>query len=195
MTFSTRLSLLERVRETASGESWRDFCDVYDHLILGWLAQQGVSYHDAEDIRQEVMSTVSQELAQFEHNGRPGAFRAWLRRITANRMHRHWQKRKARDREGGNDRLAELSDELADESSNLTAVWDRQYNRVVVDRLINQLRGRFAEKSIEAFRRVVLNEEDARHVADALGMTLGAVRVAQHRVLHALKSLGEGLVV
>ena len=45
-----------------------------------------------------------------------------------------------------------------------------------------------------AFRRLVIDEEDAATVAAELEMTVGAARVAQHRVLKALKESGSGLL-
>src|SRR5690606_20122673 len=90
---ATRITLLDRVRQPQAGDSWDEFAAVYDALILAWLRQQAITDADADDIRQEVMQTVVQEIANFDHNGRPGAFRNWLRRITANRMRRLWQKR------------------------------------------------------------------------------------------------------
>ena len=56
------------------------------------------------------------------------------------------------------------------------------------------LEGRFSNKSVNAFRRIVLKEEVAADVAAALGMTLGAARVAQHRVLQARKEYGKCVV-
>ena len=58
MPDSTRLSLLTRLRESQSGDSWEEFAQVYDGLILHWLSCNGVQPSDAEDIRQEVMTTV-----------------------------------------------------------------------------------------------------------------------------------------
>lgn len=194
MTASTRLSLLDRVRgadqgEKSANDAWTQFARIYDGLILNWLRQQGVSAEDAEDIRQEVMSTVYQEIGKFEHNGRTGAFRNWLRKITSNRLHRLWQKRKS----GGGvakPRLEDLASQLADDNSRLTIVWEQQHDQYLVAKLLSELSERFQPRSIEIFQRVVLRQEPAADVAADLGVTLGAARVAQHRVLRALKTLG-----
>ena len=191
MSQKTRLTLLERIRDTTAGESWKEFLAVYEALIFGWLRQQGVSTEDAEDVRQEVMTTVYEKIASFDHNGRAGAFRNWLRKITVNRLHRIWRKRKG---ETSGKNLAELADELADDRSRLTLIWEAAHNEHVIQHLLRELSQRFHENSIIAFQRVVLKEEPAQQVADSLGMSLGAVRVAQHRVLRALKEQGQGLI-
>lgn len=194
MSEATRITLLDRVRQTQTGNSWAEFVSVYDALISSWLRQQSIADADADDIRQEVMQTVVKEIGAFDHNGRTGAFRSWLRRITANRMRRLWQQR---DRRAGSlpcTDLGSLAEQLDDDASRLTHVWDADHDRFVLNRLLGMLNGRFAPKSLAAFRRLAIGEEEAEIVAADLGMTIGAARVAQHRVLKALKELGEGLV-
>lgn len=190
----TRITLLERVRETQAGDSWAEFARVYDGLISFWLRQQAIPDADADDIRQEVMQTVVKQIAGFEHNGRTGAFRSWLRRITANRMRRLWQKRQRRPADYAGIDAGELANQLDDDQSRLTHRWDAEHDRFVLNQLLGMLAGRFKPQSLSAFRRIAIAQEPAEAVAADLGMTLGAARVAQHRVLKALKALGEGLV-
>ncbi len=194
MSEATRITLLERVRHTQAGESWTEFAAVYDSLIASWLKKQGISDADADDIRQEVMQTVVIEIVNFDHNGRTGAFRTWLRRITANRMRRHWSQRCRRVSTHSAVDLGELADQLNDDASRLTHVWEADHDRFVLNRLLGLLNGRFSPRSLAAFRRLAIGQEPAERVATELGMTVGAARVAQHRVLRALKDLATGLV-
>lgn len=190
----TRMTLLDRVRQTQTGESWAEFAAVYDALIASWLRQQGISDADADDIRQEVMQTVISEIGDFEHSGRPGAFRNWLRQITANRMRRLWQQRDRQRRDRGQVDIGDLADRLDDERSQMSHIWDADHDRFVLNRLLGMLSGRFAPSSLAAFRRLAIGQEPVETVAAELGMTVGAARVAQHRVLRALKELAEGWV-
>lgn len=193
MSHFTRLTLLERVRDTTTGESWKEFAEVYDAMVMAWLRAQRVQPHDADDVRQEVLAAVYQQIGSFEHNGRPGAFRNWLRKITSNRLHRLWQKRGSHLARAGPD-LSELADQLADPDSPLAAAWDREHNRYVVEFLLDQIADRFSSQSMQIFERIVLDEQPAQQVADDLGVTLGAARVAQHRVLKALREMGRGWI-
>ena len=188
----TSVSLLCRVRDQADTESWREFAELYYDVIQRWLCAQGVHPHDADDVAQEVMSYVSNQLSSFEHNGRRGAFRSWLRRITSNRLREFWRKRDRRRTTGPD--LGEMADELAERDSALSQVWKVEHDRYVLDHLLATVADRFQGSSLAAFRRVVLEECPAAEVADELGMSIGAVRVAQSRVLKALREVGEGLV-
>ena len=82
----TSVSLLQRIRDTQDEASWGEFAELYEGLVRRWLALQGVQGQDVDDILQEVMTYVFKALPNFEHNGRPGAFRNWLRQVTSNRL-------------------------------------------------------------------------------------------------------------
>lgn len=192
MANETRLSILARVQETNAGTSWTEFSEIYDGLIRGWLHRQGIQSQDADDIHQEVMTVVLRRIGQFEHNGRTGAFRAWLRTITSNCLRDFWKK--ANRRSPGGPNLAEMAAELQDETSQQSLLWNAEHDKYVVEHLLARVSERLTEKSVTVFRRIVIDEEDAESVANEMGMTLGAARVAQHRVLKTLKEFGDGLI-
>ena len=80
----TSATLLERLNDRSDSGAWRRLVDLYSPLIKAWLRHHGVSASDAEDLTQDVLGVVVREVARFQHNGRPGAFRTWLRTITIN---------------------------------------------------------------------------------------------------------------
>lgn len=194
VTRETRLSLLEELQSDTSDDAWVRFSGIYDGLIRVWLNQAGLQSADADDVRQDVMQFVFSRIRRFEHNGRRGAFRCWLRRIVGNRVSRLWEKKSSRERvEAGLD-LQQLAGQLTDDNSRLSITWDNRHDDYVLDKLLESLSDRFSQQSLVVFRRVGVAGEDARRVATELGMSLGAVRVAQHRVLKALKSRAATLV-
>ena len=192
MANETRLSILARVQETTFGDSWTEFSEMYDDMIKGWLHRQGVQSQDADDIRQDVMAVVLRRVGSFEHNGRTGAFRAWLRSITSNCLRDHWKKSKRRAAGGPN--LMEMAAQLEDSSSQQSMLWNVEHDRYIINHLLDEISQRLSEQSVTVFRRIVIDEEPAEKVAEDLGMKLGAARVAQHRVLNALKEAGSGLI-
>ena len=90
--------------------------------------------------------------------------------------------------------VGRLADELMDEKSDLRKRWEHEHDKYMLEHLLDILSHRFNKKSIQAFRRISLEELPAKQVANDLEMTLGAARVAQHRVLQALKKIGKGLI-
>jgi DNA-directed RNA polymerase specialized sigma24 family protein len=80
---TTRLTLLELAGK-GSAEAWELIYRHYRGFIVGWFRNHGVPPPDAEDLSQDVMAVLLQQLRAFAHNGRTGAFRAWLRGICLN---------------------------------------------------------------------------------------------------------------
>jgi RNA polymerase sigma-70 factor (ECF subfamily) len=186
--------MLERVKVIGDSASWREFLDIYDPLLRKWLGAQGVTGSDADDIVQEVMRVVLEQIPKFEHNRRPGAFRCWLRSIMAHRLQAWWRDQKRGGHEVGGSHFIELSKQLEDPDSRLSAEWDAQHDRHVCGQLLTLVNRQFKDKTMAAFRQVVLEGQKAPEVAETLGMTANAVRIAQHRVMTSLRKLGEGLL-
>jgi RNA polymerase sigma-70 factor (ECF subfamily) len=189
----TSLSLMDRLQGPESNAAWQRFETIYRPLLDRWLRGQGLPAHDADDVRQEVLAVVLRELPHFKHNGRVGAFRAWLRGILANRLKDLWRKQK-RQPHGLADRQADLADLLEDPDSALSRQWDEEHNRHVVEHLLAEVAEHFQPQTMEAFRRVVLLARKPAEVAQELGMSPNAVRIAQSRVLARLRELGAGLI-
>ena len=189
----TSVSLLERLRDRSDEDAWHRFHDLYGPLIRGWLIRRGVRQQDADDVGQDVMSLAVTELPGFQHNGRVGALRAWLRQVVANRLKSFWRQQNRQATPGGSD-YGDLAEQLADPQSQLSRVWNEEYHRVLCERLLELAASEFQEQTMEAFRRVALDGQKASEAAEALGMSANAVRIAQSRVLRRLRELGEGLL-
>jgi RNA polymerase sigma-70 factor (ECF subfamily) len=95
--------------------------------------------------------------------------------------------------QGQNDFLGKLS-QLEDPHSELSQLWDREHDRHLVQRLLAMIEPRFQPSTCEAFRRVVLEGQDAAQVGQDLEMTLNAVIIAKSRVLKELRSEAGGLL-
>ncbi|MEM9826466.1 MAG: RNA polymerase sigma factor [Planctomycetota bacterium] len=184
----TRLSLIDELRSSdPATDAWREFVEVYESWIARWLERQGVAAADADDIRQEVLMVVLRRISSFEHNGKTGAFRSWLRKITVNRTRRVWQRKRQEQRRVSPVDLSNLADELADDSSRLTAIWDEEHDRFVVARLFESLRKEFRSDHLQAVRELIVSQEPVEQVSKRFSLSIGAVRVAQHRIFSRLR--------
>lgn len=193
LTHATSMTLIRQLRESGDSVAWNRFNEIYAGLIEGWLRRRGVPEHVAEDVRQEVLAKVFEEIGSFEHNGRLGAFRKWLRTVMQHRL-RTLQRRAWRQGEDQRHDWSEVAEQLGDDNSELSRLWDAEHDSYVIDRLLKLVAEEFTEQSMQAFRRVVLKDEDVTQVANDLGITINAVRIAKTRVLAALRRLGHGLL-
>ena len=189
----TSLSLLCQLKQTPDAESWQQLLEFYSPLLRRWLKQCDVQPNDVDDLVQEVLMTVSSELASFDHNGRPGAFRSWLRTTLVNRVRNHWRAKGRLPTAGGSDVERRLAD-LADPNTALTQIWNRQHDRHVLSKLLNRIESDFSENTWSAFRLTALEGEKPNEVANQLDISVNAVFIAKSRVLSRLRQEAEGLV-
>jgi RNA polymerase sigma-70 factor (ECF subfamily) len=190
----TSQSLLAKARDCSDQSAWRRPTELYQPLIEKWVRPHVTQRADAEDVVQEVLSTLVRDLPQFDHNQRPGAFRAWLRTITAHRLQGYWEKRNALPMTSGGPELRAALDQLADPSSALSRSWEDEHDRYVTRTLLASIRLEFQPATWRAFELQVIDGQTAAQVASALGMSVNAVLIAKSRVLKRLREKAAGLV-
>ena len=190
----TSASLLERLAHPEDEQAWRRLVDLYAPLLNGWLSRQGLQASDADDLVQDVLMVVVRELPGFEHNHRPGAFRNWLRTILSNRVRAFWKARRHQPLATGSSEFAGTLEQLADDQSGLSRLWDDEHNRHIVNRLLEQIRNQVAPNTWLAFCKVALEGKSEEAVAAELGMSVNAVFIAKSRVLKRLRQEGRGLI-
>jgi RNA polymerase sigma-70 factor (ECF subfamily) len=182
----TSASLLEQAR---GGQSlaWDRLVKLYSPLLHTWLSAAGLQPADRDDLTQRVLEILVRRIAEFDHNGRPGAFRAWLHGIIVNLLREHWRGRPTPATDS-------VLSQLADDNGGLSRLWDAQHDRHVLYGLMEQVRPEFTEPTWQAFRRVALDGAAARDVAKDLGLSVNAVLIAKSRVLTRLRQEAQGLV-
>ena len=191
---STSISLLNRLQQTDDSKNWNRLVELYAPLLRAWLRKYDVQDSDADDIVQEVLAAVMKELPNFQHNQRIGAFRSWLRTILANRVKLFWRSQKYRPLATGTSSLDDQLNQLQDDASEVSQMWNREHDEYVLQRLMKAVQPQFEAKTWEAFRRQVVDGEKANMLAGELDMSLSSVYMAKSRVLGALRRESEGLV-
>lgn len=189
----TSISLLERLHDDHSG-AWNQWQAIYAPMLRAWMRRYDVQDADADDLIQEVMLAVAKEVGTFDHNGRYGAFRSWLKRILVHRLRDFWRARQRRAVATGDSDVFQRLKQLEDPASELSQLWDHEHDRYVLGKLLVLAEPNFAPETWRAFRRVVIDRVSAVEVATECGMTPNAVFVAKSRVLSRLRQEAAGLV-
>jgi RNA polymerase sigma-70 factor, ECF subfamily len=190
----TSASLLERLQGESDPDSWQKLVDLYTPLIRGWLRQQAGFDRDADDVVQDVLAVVVRKLPEFRKPERPGAFRCWLRQITVNCLRETWRSRRSRPLATGDSDFLGVLAQLEDPESGLGRLWDQEYDRYVLGRLLESIEPHFTPATWQAFRRVTLEGAEPDRVARELGISVNAVFIAKSRVLSRLREEGRGLI-
>jgi len=189
----TSVSLLDRVAGQ-DGHAWGELVELYTPLIRAWLRRQAAPVSDDQDLVQEVLTVVVRRVPEFEHNGRVGAFRSWLRTITVNCLRDFWRARRLRPLASGGSDFQEWLDQLADSASALSQMWDREHDVHVMKQLLARLEPEFTTPTWRAFRRVALEGATPDQAAAELGLTVNAVFIAKSRVLARLRQEAAGIL-
>ena len=164
--------------------------DVYSPLLHGWLVRAGVPSAERDDLVQEVLVVVVLQVSEFDHRG-PGAFRAWLRSISVNRIRMFWR---TLPEGGGYDHEPWLQ-QLEDPHSDLSKQWDREHDQYVARHMLSLIQSQFEPNTWRAFWLLVLDERDPEAVAAEVGSTVNAVFIAKSRVLRRLREEMAGFVL
>ncbi|HEV3257455.1 MAG TPA: RNA polymerase sigma factor [Gemmataceae bacterium] len=180
---TTSVSLLDRLRRQPDAQSWQQLVAIYQPWLRGWLRAHCLQTADVDDVVQEVLAVLVKEIERFEHNGRRGAFRTWLRGIVVNRLRQFRRQSAAAVSAEVQGRL----DQLSDDHSKLSQLWARDHDQHVVSQLLARIARDFQPITWQAFRAFVLQEKTATEVAAELGISVGAVWTAKSHVLKRLR--------
>ncbi len=202
LSTGTSRSLLYLARQDDPA-AWEKLVQLYGPLVAIWCRRSGLQEADARDVFQEVFQAVARKLHTFRKERESDTFRGWLRTITQNKIRDQFRKA-GRDPQaiGGTEAhqwMEQLptadvaSDQSSESDSSQSAqgdVWaedDAASQRVVFQQALELIRTNFATHTWQAFIRTTVDGQSSTDVADELGMTPGAVRVAKSRVLQRLR--------
>jgi RNA polymerase sigma-70 factor (ECF subfamily) len=187
----TSASLLERVRERNDPAGWERLVHLYTPLIRTWVGRHVPQPDDVNDVVQQVFTVVVARLPEFVHNGRPGAFRHWLRSITVNHLRAFWRARRLPAAQAA---VEAVLDQLEDPASDPSREWDREHDAHVAGKLLEYVEPEFRPATWQAFRRLALDGLSPEEVAAEVGLSVNAVLIAKSRVLRRLRQEAQGLL-
>jgi RNA polymerase sigma-70 factor, ECF subfamily len=184
---ATSRSLLARLQMDEPA-AWERLVKLYAPLVFRWCRNSGLRDADIADIFQNVFQAVLLNFGSFRKDREGDTFRGWLRRITQNKLRDHFRKLgKEVQGVGGSsaqNRLAQIpSPQPQQEELSPNEEWEHS----LFSRALELIRGDFEERTWLAFWRTTVEGRAPLDVAEDLGMTAGAVRVAKSRVLRRLR--------
>jgi RNA polymerase sigma-70 factor (ECF subfamily) len=159
---------------------------LYLPLVRYWLARFPGLGKEIDDLVQDVLVVLVHELPSFERR-RHGAFRAWLRQITINRVRTWWRTQLKQPQAQLGEESEQLLSQLEDPNSDLSRQWDQQHDRHVLQRLLAAVKADFEPCPWQAFTRIALDGLSLAEAARELQLSESAVAQAKFRVLKRLR--------
>jgi RNA polymerase sigma factor (sigma-70 family) len=181
----TSLTLLERLQKNPDDpQAWTLFVDRYQPRIRRWCITWGLQDSDADDVAQEVLVKLFAALRKFQYDP-SRSFRAWLKTVTQHA----WsdfvaaRRRHPTHTSAGIDTIADSSEAQSDLKQQLEDAFDRELLEVAMRRI----KGRTKPNNWEAFHLTAIEGLSGALAAQKLGMPVGHVFVAKHRVQKLLQ--------
>lgn len=195
----TRGSLLSRLKNWEDGESWRTFFDTYWRLIYNFSQRSGLSHEEAQEVVQETVVAVAKSIGKFQYEPKVCRFKTWLLSVTrskiANQLARRARQPAATHHPAPEDsNSTPLLNRLPNEQSDpLEHVWDEEWQKNLMEAAIQRVKRRVSIEQYQMFDLFVLKQWAACDVAKTLGVTIGHVYVAKHRVAKLIRREVEAL--
>jgi len=199
----TRASLLGRLKNWADQHSWQHFFNTYWRLIYSVALKAGLSDAEAQDVVQETLVTVAKKIGQFKSDPAIGSFKGWLLLITRRRIADQLEKRGKLPEtpppsetgrmplsSGGADdstRTATIERVPDPATFNLDTCWEEQWQANLLRAATEKVKSQVSAKQFQMFELYVLREWPVRKVAATLGVNVGQVYLAKHRIARLLK--------
>ena len=188
---STSRSLLERLRADET-DAWDRLVELYAPLVLYWCRRSPLNDQDAADVFQEVFQTVATRIQDFRKREQGDSFRGWLRTITRSKIVDHHRRGKRQPRGVGGSSVQRRWNEVEAHEPQEDSADDRVVMSDLLRSALERIREHFRETTWRAFWGTAIDGRPHRDVAEELGLSPGAARVAKSRVLQRLRAeLGE----
>ncbi len=185
----TRYSLLSRMQDREDQDSWKDFFDTYWRLIYSFAMKSGLTDAEAQDVVQETVISVAKDIQKFKRDRTLGTFKGWLRNLTRWRIADQLRKRTRSIPAGSSSSiLSPGPDETASPvNAELEVIWEADWQSNLLEAAMERVKPRVKEEHYQIFDLNVIRQWPAGKVAQTLGVNIGMVYLAKHRVMALIK--------
>jgi len=181
----TSLSLLERLQKNPDDpQAWNLFVERYQPRIRWWCVTWGLQDSDADDVAQDVLVKLFAALRKFQYDP-SRSFRAWLKTVTQHA----WSGFVAARRRGPGQapgRIDTIADS-AEAQSDLERQLEDAFDRELLEVAMHRIKGRTKPVHWESFHLTAIEGLSGADAARKLGIPVGSVFVAKHRVQKLLQ--------
>ncbi len=185
---STRVTLLERVRDAKDQASWREFYGLYQPLLYRYARARRLDRDVAEEILQQCMTVLAQKMPEFEYAKERGGFKYWLRRLVNNKINDYFKKKKLPLAQSADFHRASLRDDSSDE------LWEQQWRKRHLKFCLESIKHDVAPQTFQAFEYHVLADWSVERVSETLGLSADQVYAAKSRITKRLREKMKELI-
>ena len=179
---ATRQTLIQRLKNTADDEAWKEFYDFYWRLVSGWARGFGCSPEKADDVFQETMVCLLRNISTFEYNPAKGSFRSYLKTIVRSRCYDLFRK-ESRYIATGDD-----SDKNGETFESMNFEDDNIWLDSLVQQALRRVYSKVDQQTYKSFCMYVLEGTAVNEVSSKMGgLRIGTIYQQKSRMLKMLE--------
>ena len=182
----TRATLLIRLKDQADDEAWSEFTEIYRPVIYRLACRRGMQPADADDLVQQVLTSVARVIDRWEADPERGRFRTWLNRVATNAIITAFTRGRP-DRGSGDTGLRDLLDAQPASEGNESELIRIEQRREIFRWAAREIRSEFQPATWDAFWMTAVEGLDVENAGRALGRSPGSIYAARSRVMRRLK--------
>ncbi|MDD7985111.1 sigma-70 family RNA polymerase sigma factor [Lentisphaera marina] len=175
MKYYTRQTLLQKIKDVYSEDSWNEFVEIYRPYIYHVIKTFGVKAHEIEDHVQTTLIVCWQKLPEFQYEPDKGRFRYWLSRIAKYTVSNHSRKYRRR---------AELDQEIEIPTSlspEIEEISDREWKMFISKMAWDNIKDDLTENSRLSFS-ALMEGESVESISERLSMPKNTISVNKKRI-------------
>jgi RNA polymerase sigma-70 factor (ECF subfamily) len=184
----TSMTLLDKARQNDEA-AWEMIVKLYAPLVYRWCKRAGMSYHDIENLSQDVFTVAYRKLDRFQKKTDSDSFRGWLYTLVRNKRI-DWLRKHKNDFDaiGGSQVLLmqqQIPDAAWEDSEELDQ--SEQEDVFLFNQAIQLIRQEFGPRDQKIIEALLCENQDPREIAVQLGISRNSIYIVKSRVMRRLR--------
>ncbi|NQZ58478.1 MAG: sigma-70 family RNA polymerase sigma factor [Lentisphaeraceae bacterium] len=150
--YSTRETLVQRLRNSYDEKSWEEFIKYYRGYIYAVVQRAGLSYEDTQDITQDVVLRAWKALPQFEYSKAKCKFRTWLVTLCRNSIYDQAKTKRAKLSRLTVDSDVDLETLIGSSAAEIDEMAEVEWKNYIAEMALESIRAEFSEKVFQTFQ-------------------------------------------
>ena len=186
MNYSTRLTLIERVRQADRDEPcWEEFVDSYKNYIYVIIRKFNLSNELCDDMLQDILIQLWKSLPKFDYRPQECRFRTWLSIVCCSVVKNHLKSKAGRKmlKETEYEESLHALDQFSEPE--IERIAESEWKNFIAEKALENIRPRLTDKMFLVFE-ASFEERPDKDVASEIGCSEASVRVYRQRVRNSL---------
>jgi RNA polymerase sigma factor (sigma-70 family) len=186
-TWSTRHTLLHRLKDQHDEKSWEEFMLTYQKYIYNICKRSKLQHNEAEEFTQEILVKLWKKLPELDVRTVKGSFRAWLKTMIKNHITNYFNRQKMiREKLTVNNKesLLPYIDKIS--KSDIDEIIDHEWHLHITNLALDKVKESLSSNTVNAFL-MSLEGRSTEEIATELKITESTVYVHKKAVKDALQ--------